>query len=408
MTAFLYPVTQPIKLYTGLDGKPLDGGYVYFGVANQNPETTPVAMYWDAAGTIPAAQPLRTVGGYITRQGTPANIYATGDFSVTVRDSNMALVFTSPVSTDLQLALSIAGATSAAAIPLADAGGYYTTDNVEAAFQQLGGTQFTTLARLADEVLAKLLPTGSTMDYAGTTAPTGWVLGSGRTIGSAASGATERANVDTLALYTLLWNSYTNTELVIQDSAGTPTTRGASASNDFGANKRLPLPDCRGRVRAGKDDMGGSAASRITAAGGNFDGTLMGKAGGVQNVTISEAQLPAHVHTPGSHTHTLAHTHTGPSHSHDISHTHTYTTKQTNYDMGAPAGSGTSFAIGSTTATSSAASTSTSGAAGTGNTGAASSETTTTPSASNTGSVGSGSITPVLSPTIVFSVIIKL
>ena len=55
----MLPVESPFKTYTDLDGKPLDNGYVYFGLPNQNPETAPVTVYWDAAGTIPAAQPLR-------------------------------------------------------------------------------------------------------------------------------------------------------------------------------------------------------------------------------------------------------------------------------------------------------------------------------------------------------------
>ncbi len=120
-------------------------------------------MYWNAAGTIIAAQPVRTVSGYIVRQGTPANIYAAGDFSVTVRNSARTLVFTSPTSVDIHLALAIAGASSAAAIPIADAGAYYTTDNVEAMGQQLGPllAQMTTaLASLLNQPCAPLVGQG--------------------------------------------------------------------------------------------------------------------------------------------------------------------------------------------------------------------------------------------------------
>jgi microcystin-dependent protein len=53
------------------------------------------------------------------------------------------------------------------------------------------------------------------------------------------------------------------------------------------------LPDLRGRAIFGLDNMGGSAASRITVAGGNFDGTVLGNAGGAQNQTLTQAQLPA-------------------------------------------------------------------------------------------------------------------
>lgn len=60
------------------------------------------------------------------------------------------------------------------------------------------------------------------------------------------------------------------------------------------------LPDLRGRVGAGRDDMGGSAASRLTAVTGGFgDATLLGAAWGSQNHTLTGAQsgLPQHAHS---------------------------------------------------------------------------------------------------------------
>jgi microcystin-dependent protein len=400
--AFAYPVTQPVKQWNDLNGKPLDGGYIYFGTANQNPETTPIQMYWDAAGLIPAAQPARTVGGSITRQGTPANIYATGDFSITVRASDGTLVFTFPTSTDLQLALAIAGGTIAASIPLADADGHYTTDNVEAAFKQVGDPGFVTLARLAAAVQALLVPTGSTVDYAGLTAPTGWVLADGKTIGSAASGGTERANADTLDLFVLLWGAYANTELVIQDSAGTPTIRGASASNDFAANKRMPLPDCRGRVRACKDNLGGSTASRLTVA--SLLGTTMGLAGGTETHVITAAQLAAHTHTGPSHVHTgSVHTHAGPSHTHSIAHVHT----EVQTMGGSTPFGGSSYYMGGSGNTG-AANPATSGADGTGNTGNSSAADTGAAGTGASGSAGTDTAHLNVQPTIIFTAIIKL
>jgi microcystin-dependent protein len=53
------------------------------------------------------------------------------------------------------------------------------------------------------------------------------------------------------------------------------------------------VPDLRGRGIFGQDNMGGSAASRITIAGGNFDGTVLGGTGGGQNQTLTQPQLPA-------------------------------------------------------------------------------------------------------------------
>lgn len=115
------------------------------------------------------------------------------------------------------------------------------------------------------------------------TSKSGWVLGWG-TIGSAASAATNRANADTEDLYTVLWNNLGNTQAPV--SGG----RGASAAADFAANKTLGLPDLRGRVIAGKDDMGGTSANRLTAAGCGFDGDVLGNSGGSEF-------LHGHTHT---------------------------------------------------------------------------------------------------------------
>jgi hypothetical protein len=95
------------------------------------------------------------------------------------------------------------------------------------------------------------------------TPPEGWLKMNGQTIGSAASGATLRANADTLDLYTVLWNDCANTELPIQDSAGVASVRGASAAADFAANKRLPVPDMRGEIPRGLDDGRGVDTGRV-------------------------------------------------------------------------------------------------------------------------------------------------
>ena len=94
------PLTQlapPYPIFTDKSGSPLDNGYLYFGTANLNPETNPITVYYDAALTQPAAQPLRTSNGYVMRNGSPAIIYANSYFSVTVRDKNRAMVIYSPV-----------------------------------------------------------------------------------------------------------------------------------------------------------------------------------------------------------------------------------------------------------------------------------------------------------------------
>lgn len=67
--------------------------------------------------------------------------------------------------------------------------------------------------------------------------------------------------------------------------------------------------DMRGRLPVGKDDMGGTAASRVTTAGSSIDGTTMGASGGAQTVTLDATQIPAHTHTA---------TVTDPGHTHNI------------------------------------------------------------------------------------------
>lgn len=63
------------------------------------------------------------------------------------------------------------------------------------------------------------------------------------------------------------------------------------------------LPDLRGRGLFGKDNMGGSAAGRITTAGSSIDGSTVGSVGGAQNVTLIASQLPSNI--PGSAVTTL-------------------------------------------------------------------------------------------------------
>lgn len=86
-------IAAPFPLFVDRAGDPLEAGYVYIGAVNQNPETSPVAVYWDEAGTQPAAQPLRTSGGLIVNGVTPARVYvATDDFSMTVKTRAHVLV----------------------------------------------------------------------------------------------------------------------------------------------------------------------------------------------------------------------------------------------------------------------------------------------------------------------------
>lgn len=113
--------------------------------------------------------------------------------------------------------------------------------------------------------LSQAIPIGSVIDFAGATAPAGWALCYGQAV-----------------------NRTTYADLF--ESIG--TTYGAgNGSTTFN------LPDCRGRVTAGKDNMGGSAAGRISAGVSGMDGTVSGATGGEQVHTLSTSEIPAHTHT---------------------------------------------------------------------------------------------------------------
>lgn len=82
-------LNNPFPFFIDASGDPLHNGAVYMGVAGQDPETHPIAAFWDTALTIPAAQPFQTLGGFIVNNGAPAFAYAAGDdYSMRVRDSD--------------------------------------------------------------------------------------------------------------------------------------------------------------------------------------------------------------------------------------------------------------------------------------------------------------------------------
>lgn len=121
------------------------------------------------------------------------------------------------------------------------------------------------LTQLASAIaaLTNPIPTGIVSAYAFTTAPSGWVMVSNKTIGDASSNATNRANADTWLLFKGLWESFTDAECPIYTSAGALSTRGASAAADYALHKAMTTIDVRGRIIAGLDNMGGTAANRM-------------------------------------------------------------------------------------------------------------------------------------------------
>ncbi|MBR0741156.1 hypothetical protein JQ581_29915 [Bradyrhizobium liaoningense] len=147
-----------------------------------------------------------------------------------------------------------------------------------------------------------LIQTGAIQPYYGTGVLAGFVRLNGRTIGSATSGASERANADCQALFNFLWNVDPNLTV-------TPA-RGASSAADWAANKTIATPDFRGCAISGLDDMGNTAVGRLTATYFGASGTTLGALGGQESRLLTAAQsgLPQHQHNvflrdPG-HNHT--------------------------------------------------------------------------------------------------------
>jgi microcystin-dependent protein len=138
-----------------------------------------------------------------------------------------------------------------------------------------------------------VVPTGFEMVAEFDAPVTGWVRANGRSIGSAASGATELASATCEALFLQRWNKLP----ALTVGGG----RGVSAAADWLAGKTIPLPDARGRTIVGRDAMGSSIAGIITAAVcANPDEA--GFAFGAQTIALVEANNGPHAHTASTNT----------------------------------------------------------------------------------------------------------
>lgn len=87
-------ISAAFPTFNDKSGMPLDNGYIYIGAEGLNPQVHPILVYWDAELTIPASQPIRTVGGYYSRSGSPGQIYSSVDYSITVLDKDSTLIYT--------------------------------------------------------------------------------------------------------------------------------------------------------------------------------------------------------------------------------------------------------------------------------------------------------------------------
>lgn len=121
------------------------------------------------------------------------------------------------------------------------------SETVDAALNKL----FQKLLPVTTHVLGDVKPSFSNI------AATGWIRMNDDTIGNLASGATARANADTEDLFVLLWNNVSDAFAPV--SGG----RGATAIDDFNANKTLRFPLINGRVPGGSGTGAGLTARTL-------------------------------------------------------------------------------------------------------------------------------------------------
>lgn len=232
----------PLSQQFDANGDVLSGALLYIYAANT---TTPQDSFLDSGLTIKNTFPLKADA----RGRVPMFYLADGAVHVRLTDSAGVVQFDYP-------SMLVIG-------PSSGGGGG-------------GGGDPTTIFQTGDVLW---------LDAAGLRA--GWVRDNGRTIGNAVSGASERANADTQALYVFGW------------ALGWTVVGGAGANAlaDFNAGKQLTLPDKRGYLPGGLDDMGNAAAGRyagVPFSSGNA--TTPGSLGGEAAHTLSAPEIPAHTH----------------------------------------------------------------------------------------------------------------
>lgn len=143
-------------------------------------------------------------------------------------------------------------------------------------FYYYNGSSWTNLSSAS---ATSSVPSGTVVSFAGSAAPSGWLLCDG----SAVSRST----------YSDLFSAIGT----IYGSGNGSTT--------------FNLPDLRGRTVFGLDNMGGTAANRLTTTGGISANNTLGASGGSQSITLATTNLPSHNHTfTGSQVTTSSDAHT--------------------------------------------------------------------------------------------------
>lgn len=123
------------------------------------------------------------------------------------------------------------------------------------------------------DLLQNIEPPGVIKEYAGDTLPDGYLWPAGQAVSR--------------TMYSRLFD-----KIGTKHGAGNGTTT-------------FNLPDKRGRVGVGRDDMNGTAANRVTTTGSNVDGKTLGATGGEESHTLTVAEMPTHTHIQNAHSHSI-------------------------------------------------------------------------------------------------------
>ena len=164
-----------------------------------------------------------------------------------------------------------------------------------------------TYNKTTDLLTVPNLTVGTAATIASATITTAAISG-GTIAGAAISGGTVATTTTISALTACMFffpgaaaNIPANSLLCYGQAVSRTTYAGifAKISTAWGAgdgSTTFNLPDMRGRVPGGIDNMGGSAASRLTATTMTPDGNSVGATGGTQTHTLTEAEMPSHSH----------------------------------------------------------------------------------------------------------------